>query len=331
VRTKCAQHENHPDWSLRWVGNDQHQAIFPPLQACRESRAIWLPRYFAPPRYLKLPRENLGDVERGSEGIAWLRFDIPYVSYEADIFAVFDIGMSCLGFDVDPLLGFDRQRIRRIGISENAWSMVEAMTAIKPQSLPGLRSLSILVSGPDPDPDIAGLSGWQEMHSVDMQHFNCEVHTISEQLVAEHPIFSRSESRLRNQVYSPESRLRQLLTCKSLFEAWWWHAMHWDNSEIRIPSEAPWWDFCLYVFGEQNDDDVCPLERKWCPGNHGKKEMLEWTSGFEIVDFKFLVDRRCMLDLQTSSVLELDPGGDYEQFFRFKERREIDFMNRKKG
>ena len=86
--------------------------------------------------------------------------------------------------------------------------MIEAMAAIKPQSLPGLRSLSILVSGLDPDIDGAGFSGWQEMHSVDMQHFDCEVHTISEQLVAEHPLFSKSESRLHHLAYEPEPRLR---------------------------------------------------------------------------------------------------------------------------
>ena len=334
TRNKCAQHENHPDWSLRWVGNSQHQAIFPPLQACRESRAIWLPRFFAPPRYLQLPQEDHKSVERGSECILSLRFDIPYVSYEADIFAVFDIGISYLGCDIDPLLGFDRKRIQRIGISENAWAMVDAIVAIEPQSLPSLRSLSILVSGPDPDVEGAGFSGWQEMHSVDVQNFDCEVRTISEQLVVEHPIFSRSESRLRHLVYEPEPepRLRQLGTYKSLFKAWWWHAMHWEKSELRISSEAPWWDFCSYVLGEHNDNDTCPLdERKWCPGSHGKEEMLEWTSGFHNIDFKFLVERGCMSELQTSSVLEVVKSGDYEQFSRYKEKRVTNFRQRKES
>lgn len=312
--------------------NDPDRAVFPPLQACRESRATWLPRYFASPRYLSLPHQNPENLETGGKENGRLRFDIPYISYVSDVFAIFDIGISNLGFEVDPLLGLDRRQIQHIGISENAWSMVEAIVAVNPQNLPALQSLSILVAGPNPhsveaDSVEADSLAWQAMHSVDMQHFKCDLFTIPEQLIAEHPIFSRPETRLQHQIYQPQPPLRQLSTYKKLLEAWWWHAMYWDNSEIRIASEAPWWEFCSYVLGEQQND-ICPLERKWCPGNHNNQEMLEHKSGLGVVDFKFLVENRCLRDLQQFGVFEIDPEHNYNGFFRFKEERATEFRNR---
>jgi hypothetical protein len=143
-----------------------------------------------------------------------LRFDIPFFSYETDVFAVFDTGISFLGFDVDPFLGFDRQRIQNITILENAWSLVGAVAAVAPRRAPALKTLSILVLGPDPDVDGSTASGWQEMPAVD-------VHDLSENLIVEHPLFAKS--RLRHLVCEPEPQLRQLNNYSTFFKAWLWH------------------------------------------------------------------------------------------------------------
>ncbi|KAK0615309.1 hypothetical protein B0T17DRAFT_498521, partial [Bombardia bombarda] len=49
----CAK-MHHPDWRLRVIVQPRTEAIFPPLHACSESRAVWLPRYYRPPRYIDL-------------------------------------------------------------------------------------------------------------------------------------------------------------------------------------------------------------------------------------------------------------------------------------
>ncbi|RFU35516.1 hypothetical protein B7463_g828, partial [Scytalidium lignicola] len=326
VRTDCAANIQHPDWHLRWVGNNQDEAIFPPLHACRESRAAWMPHYFSPPRYLDLPHNNIRHREGEGPESYRLRFDIPFVSYETDVFAIFDTRISFLGFDADPFLGFDRKRIRNIAISENAWSLVEIMAAVKPQSLPRLRVVSVLVLGPNPNIDGSATSGWQEMPAVDIQHVDCDVSDVSDKLIVDHPLFNKS--RLRHLIYEPEPKLRQLVNYLKLFKAWLWHGNHWDNHEARVPTDFEWWDFYDYLFGEHVD--VCPLEHLpgWCPGHHTKDEMLNWGS-ICTVNVKFLVEKRCMVELTSSTALEIDPASNYERFAQFKEKRIADFKMRK--
>ena len=219
---------------------------------------------------------------------------------------------------VDPFLGLDRQRIRRIAISENAWSMVESVVVSKIASMPELLNVSILVAGPDPDLEEAAVSGWLEMHAVDVQHVDCDFRIIPDEVVYAHPLFS-SSSRLRHLVFSPEPELRTLYNYQLLFKSWLWHGMNWDDQEPRNQDMAPWWEFKIYVFLEE---DVCPLDQTFCAGNHTKEEMMAGCSALD-VNFLFLVEKGCMAEL--TSVLELDPTGNYERFFEYKARRLANF------
>jgi hypothetical protein len=200
------------------------------------------------------------------------------------------------------------------------------MSAVNPQSLPDLRRVSILVSGPDPGMDGSAASGWQEMPTVNMQHVNCDVLDVSDKLIVEHPLFYKS--RLRHLTYEPEPQIRQLVNYLTLFKAWLWHGSHWDIHDPHVITEVPLWDFFGYLFMENTD--ACPLGHLpgWCPGHHTKDEMLNLSSLFT-VDFKFLVEKRCRAELNSSSALELDPAGNYERFIQFMEKRIADFETRK--
>jgi hypothetical protein len=92
--------------------------------------------------------------------------------------------------------------------------------------------MSILIAGPDPDFNGSAASGWHQMQPVKTQHLNFDVRTISEQLVTEHPLCTRS--RLHYPVYEPEPNLRQPASYSTLFKALLWHVMHWDDHEARI-------------------------------------------------------------------------------------------------
>ncbi|RDW88392.1 hypothetical protein BP6252_00424 [Coleophoma cylindrospora] len=321
VRQRCAAH-GRADWHLRCVGNSKHDAIFPPLHACRQSRAVWLPRYFSPPRYLDLPCDNTQQyVDSEGVKIHRLLFDVPFVSYEKDVFAVLDTLSSFLGFDVDPFLGFDRQLIQNVAISENAWYVVQAMAAVKPQSLPRLQTVSVLVLGPEPGMSGSVASGWYEMAAADIQRVDCDVRDISDKLVTDHPLFGKS--RLRHLTFAPDPKLRPLVNYLKMFKAWLWHGSHWDDHETRMLTDFEWWDFNNYVFRE--DIDLCPLRNLpgWCPGHHSKDEMLNWSGGCT-VQVKLLVERKCMAELTASSAFEIDSDGNYGHFAQFMKERTSD-------
>lgn len=58
------------------AGQPQRHAIFSPLHVNREARAVWLPRFFQP------PREQISELN--------IHFDTPFINYDTDFFTIFD-------------------------------------------------------------------------------------------------------------------------------------------------------------------------------------------------------------------------------------------------
>lgn len=83
---RCAATE-YTDWRLQYIVLPRHQAIFPPLHACQESRSVWLPRYYQPLRYLDLYEYDTNNVKIPGYN---LRFNVPFISYSTDIITVFN-------------------------------------------------------------------------------------------------------------------------------------------------------------------------------------------------------------------------------------------------
>ncbi|KAK4247258.1 hypothetical protein C7999DRAFT_14694, partial [Corynascus novoguineensis] len=171
VERRLCVDTRHPDWRLRYIVQSPNHAIFPPLHACRESRSVWLPRYFRPPRHISLRDFGYETDEDSPLRSCNLRFDVPFISYEADVFTIFhawaqgDVGIGIpLRTAVDrftpvfgPFLGLDRSRIQQIGIGEDAEHLVEAVIKLDLNSLPSLCKLFVLCFGPDSRPSHAPL------------------------------------------------------------------------------------------------------------------------------------------------------------------------------
>lgn len=310
----CAQ-QRHPDWQLRWcvLATDDAatttSAIFAPLHACRESRALWLPRYVVPPRYLDLEAANDETNERHR-----VRFDVPFVSYETDVFSVFGPEELLRRQIPDPLLGFDRERIEHLGVHENAWSMVESLVRIQPQRLRRLRSITFFVLGPNPV-----VSTWFEMAAAQLSLFPCTWLDLPDHLLTEHPLFTTA--RLRNKLYMPDGMLHRLENYRLLFQAWLWHALRWDDEMPRNMADSlDWWAFRQYV--EDPSVQECPLSGhpQWCPGRHTRDEMLQGFGPLG-VQTKLLIEKGCLAEMKTSGTLDWDPTGAYTHFFKYKNNR----------
>ncbi|KAL2156429.1 hypothetical protein VTH82DRAFT_1174 [Thermothelomyces myriococcoides] len=221
----------HPDWRIRYIVQPRNQAIFPPLHACRESRLVWLGRYFRPPRYLDLRDYGYLPSRHGlrlSSG-AQVRFDVPFISYEADVFTVLeswtqaDMDIGSLAhlprsvflrkFDgyFDPFLGLDRSRIRNVAVREGYERLFPLAARLDVKSLTSLRSLSVLSLGPDPRSDRR--DGKFHISSAQVQQLNCDICDLPDRAVTEHRLFN--QDRLSNpdtpEAHVPVFHFRQAL------------------------------------------------------------------------------------------------------------------------
>jgi 2EXR family len=320
TRRSCAV-ERHPDWRPRYIVQPREQAIFPPLQACRESRAIWFPRYFRPPRYLN--SQDFDPDDRGTDEYN-MRFDVPFISYEMDIFTVFDVWTRAdivdnvveSAHDFPLFLGLDRKRIQHVAFCEVSERFLHAITGLGLPTLPNLRALSLLIAGPDPGLDDSQAYRWLEMPVVDIQYVECELQDIPSRTLLEHPFFGRH--RPRNRFFELDPSVRPLHKYLTIFKAWLWHAQNWDPRHFHNTGEDPWWDFLEYVFS--SDEDECPLEHLpgWDAGRHSKNEVLNWKPQFSL-DCKLFCEKTWLAMLNALSIFQLEPTGLYQSFLQFKE------------
>ncbi|KAL2171075.1 hypothetical protein VTG60DRAFT_3765 [Thermothelomyces hinnuleus] len=155
-RKRCIKRQ-HPDWRVRYIVQPRNQAIFPPLHACRESRRFWLRRYFRPPRYLDLSDYGYVPDEYGQQVSSYkLRFDVPFISYEADVFTILGLWRKQLDVDVryprwgvdgfdrffDPFLGLDRSRIQNVAVRDDSERLLHVVANLDFKSIPACADCS---------------------------------------------------------------------------------------------------------------------------------------------------------------------------------------------
>lgn len=312
-RSANCSKEKHPDWRLRYVVQPRDQVIFPPLHACKESRGVWLPRYYRPPRYLDLPGYDPSHpVFKGYR----LRFDVPFISYETDIFTVIDswtwadiIG----GWEIihranfDPFIGLDRKRIQQAAFCEIGEGFLAAIIGLKLQTLPRLRSMSLLAMGPDPNTWVYEVSKFKEMPAVDIQELDCVLRDIPHENIDRHPFFDACRPQRRYTQLTP--MVRPLRTFFAVFRAWLWHANHWDSNQLV--GEDPWWMFLDYVLEEDNHQ--CPLGLVGCgSGGHSKEEMMQWEPDF-VIDCKMVCEKAWAVKLDLISLFDVNGLSTYDR------------------
>ena len=284
----------HGDWNLRFVALPRNQAVFPPLHACRESRAVWLRRYCATPRYIT------GNLLDGVEASAYSqRFDVPFVSYEADIFTVFR-PLDWIGLvpDVpdgphawfDPFIGLDRSRIRHVAVGEDAEVVGISAVALGLRSLPSLETLWILSFGPGPEMRRDGAQ--VEMAPEEALDLECGILYVPKRTAAENPLFNAA--RLGHRRFSPRLHVRPLKCYLAMLKAWLWHAEHSVLGGAEQVLGQDMFMFEDFVLGDPGDDGNAPDPSSTCPlvgipgipgcgpSGHTHSDMTTWVPLFEM-------------------------------------------------
>lgn len=313
---------SHPDFRLRWVCNSPSEAVFPLLHACKESRQIWETRYVRPPRYVDLDSDGLSPSR--------LRFDVPFLNYERDVFCYIEARSDYQISTREPLYGLDRRLVQHVAVPEYAWALTENVHVMSPQTLPSLRSVTILVYGPDPAPGHmewpskpaygASFEEWPEMFPCDSQLHDCAMTDLSDQVVAQHPFYRHP--RLRHTVFEPDPFLRNLKNYIMVFKAWLWHAEHWDKDAHRDITQNWWWDFYMYLYPTDHNDlaaQPCPMQghEEWCPGQHSRDDLIAWEPRFSLKT-ALLMDRQGLRDMLDLEGMDVDETGMYANFDQFK-------------
>ena len=295
---------SHPAWTHFYFVQPRDQAISPLLHACRESRALLLQRYDRPPREMA---EHL------------VRFKMPFIDYERDIFTVYEEHLP--NQPRDPFAGLDRSRIRHVGFSEIPREFIQSLMAMDGQRLTQLKTVSLVVCGPYPPAQkTPGHPLWVQPRQADLPFYDCRVLDLSPELVRRHPFFS--ELRPRHPLTTLEPRLQGVSGYMVFFTAWLWHAFNRGlTGEFRpAGDEDPWWAFTDYVLdGEGGDDASCPLgSLEGCGGEdgHGRREMLLWDPPFEI-GCKMICEEGWFERLSSVRAFEVNAEDRYEPFMEF--------------
>ncbi|KAK0652744.1 hypothetical protein B0T16DRAFT_443896 [Cercophora newfieldiana] len=273
--------------SNTFIAQPRHlQAPFPPLHACRESRAVWLRRYSATPQHLT-----------GTRGGISLRFEVPFVDYDADIFTLFrplphpDVPPDSDDDEslFDPFAGLNRARIRNVAVGEEAEMVGFSAVALGIRSLPNLEVLWILSYGPWPGLHHQGGSGADyEITPEGSLQMECGILDVPERAVAEHRLFGGPE-RFKHLHFAPRPHVRPLRCFRKMLQAWLWHA---ENSTLALTGDVGRQD--LFVFedfvlggetGVGSDPSArCPLTGiSGCgPSGHTLGEMTAWVLTFKV-------------------------------------------------
>ncbi|EHK50438.1 hypothetical protein TRIATDRAFT_261152 [Trichoderma atroviride IMI 206040] len=273
--------EVSPDNNLydyRYVVQPKRCNISPPLHVNREARAVWLPRFFRPPR-----RVQISDLT--------IEFGTPFISYETDIFTVFDgwpldglqNGIATGSSVVDGFIGLERSRIRNIAVCEYPRLIERVSNAISINTLPNLEVFTILSMGPcifspfKPKLSRDGLGlialGGYEMLVADVQRTSCEIHDLSKDVVHTHSFFNHAR------LFHPGSSLYPLYGHQIHLRSWLWHDMqekHLNQAAGQIVGS--WWSWMGYMLDneEEGEEKTCPLTLDGCGDEgHTKKEMRE--------------------------------------------------------
>lgn len=302
---------------FRYIVQPKRFAIFPPLHACHESRTLWLKHYDRPPRYVNLPvqPEEVGEDE---DAYRRVRFDVPFISYETDIFAwLISRGRGTPGYvaGFEPFLGLDCSRIRHAGLLAMCmWPFFYAAVwrLFNRRLFPSLEVLSLIALGPDPNVDGPGrLPPWQPTLLIIQQRpFEFELRDLSPTQLALHPFFNESEFWMGQPVD------RFFVLVKTLA----WHFVHREMGDEEDDVLEVLADL-LPPYMSEPEDQPCPLQLEGCgPGDgHGWKDITEWVPPYQI-DFKFFCETGWLVELEEVGMFD-DEMTRSRNFSAFQMRR----------
>lgn len=276
-----------------------HLGIFPPLHVNQEARSVWLRRLVQTRRNHELILSSgQHDGNNDTVGSVTIQSKVPFISYEYDIFAVYGAwrppARSLVSTDnraediapIDPFSGFERSKIRRIGLVELPYGLESAIQALDIRQLAALDAFSFLTLGPDPrgevqtrQTSIVPASLDLEMAVEDVQTVQCDIKNIDTRIIESHPFFNMGRLRHRAAL-SPA--IRPLQKYKAYVKALLWHALSRNlTPDLDSPELTETrFEFMQYVFNGSRHD-MCPMLAGSCgTGGHGRNEMIKWQGDF---------------------------------------------------
>ncbi|KAK1252454.1 hypothetical protein MKX08_003641 [Trichoderma sp. CBMAI-0020] len=292
ARQQCME-ENHPDWLVKYVAHPRKNAIFAPLHACRESREVWMTKYFQPPRNVTV---NVSGTEIP------VKFNVPFLNYEHDVFTMFGAWSSTSIFDVggpmeapvEPFIGLDRSRIQHGGYCEIMDQFFPASTLFEVNELPALKRLSLITMGPQPQADKQQESGvLMQMTPCTAERYDCQIVDLVSPEAGENSAFM-NESRPRAHRHTKQKKFDLFY---DEWKAWLWHVAEAD-AHFRIKSNAAsWWKVVKFSVADNGAHhhprtaEDCPLYPDRCtgPAGHGRCVIDNWESKYEL-SCKYLVE-----------------------------------------
>lgn len=242
ARQRCMD-SNHPNWLVKYVVHPRKDAIFAPLHACRESREFWKTQYFTPSRHMIVNEEGF-DIP--------VQFNVPFLSYEHDIFTMFGAWSSTTIFDmetpmdaqVEPFIGLDRARIEHGGYSEILDLFFPASTLFEVNELPALKRLSLITMGPQPQDDEDQEDGvLMQMHACVAEHYDCQIIDIVNPEVGENSTIL-NECRPRRKPIHWYTKERQFDDYYNYWKAWLWHVVE-GQAHFLIKSNRVSWSLIV--------------------------------------------------------------------------------------
>jgi hypothetical protein len=103
----------------------------------------------------------------------------------------------------------------------------DTVAALNPQELPALKTLSLIMLGPDPGLEGGTRPGWVQMSPLVLQRdFDFELREISRNQIDKHPMFNRYIISRISTTTEPDSPLNLVILWTM---AWLWHFVHRDN------------------------------------------------------------------------------------------------------
>ncbi|KAH6631303.1 hypothetical protein F5144DRAFT_547437 [Chaetomium tenue] len=246
----------HPTWYVRYVVvHPKGSELFGPLQACYESRQIWRKKYDDTRGYMDL--EGLRGISIRARVPDKLRFDMPWICYETDIFTVSkawnkghtsDRGQSYTFLHCwDPFLYLDRTRIKHAGLRLD----------------PGIKS---------------GRPGWVQMSPLVLQRdFHFELRDISPSQLEHHPMFRDYLISRRSTTGRLDRPLRHLVPWT---KAWLWHSAHCGeamDNDVFLEDLGP--DYMMDPSGWAGRPG--PLDLPGCQSEqhymHSQRDIWDWN------------------------------------------------------
>lgn len=268
-----------PHEPMSIIAQPGEEVLFGPLEACLESRSIWLPHYVQLPRHIPMSQHE-----------SPVCCSTRYITYELDIFTIFSTCITKTATlniaESDLFPGVDYTKIQNIGISGHAFTgrPQQALEYLRNFDQHSLKKVSVIAV----DPRVAG--------GTEKRHWFYEAKEL--QLAVEENRFHGLQQiplRVPSLLYDAqgdgllsdwaESRILEMLLTRACL----WHKMKCDPEDLGPLAQMLVTNlhFLLYVcYGSADAECPCPLS--CCgPGGHSKSAMLEDALGVE-VDCKML-------------------------------------------